>query len=35
MSPVLIVTLLIWGGLLFGVTTPSEAAAVGVAAPSS
>lgn len=31
MSPVLIVTLMIWGGLLFGVTTPSEAAAVGVA----
>jgi len=30
MSPVLIVTLLIWGVLLFGVATPSEAAAIGV-----
>ena len=30
MSPILIVTLLIWGVLLFGVATPSEAAAIGV-----
>jgi tripartite ATP-independent transporter DctM subunit len=30
MSPILIVTLLIWGVLLFGIATPSEAAAIGV-----
>jgi tripartite ATP-independent transporter DctM subunit len=30
MSPILIVTLMIWGVLLFGVATPSEAAAIGV-----
>jgi tripartite ATP-independent transporter DctM subunit len=30
MAPILIVTLLIWGVLLFGVATPSEAAAIGV-----
>ncbi|HEY7610501.1 MAG TPA: TRAP transporter large permease subunit [Alphaproteobacteria bacterium] len=30
MTPILIVTLLIWGVLLFGVATPSEAAAIGV-----
>jgi tripartite ATP-independent transporter DctM subunit len=31
MSPILIVTVLIWGVLLLGVATPSEAAAIGVA----
>jgi tripartite ATP-independent transporter DctM subunit len=30
MSPILIVTLLIWGVLLLGIATPSEAAAIGV-----
>jgi tripartite ATP-independent transporter DctM subunit len=30
MSPILIITLLIWGVLMFGVATPSEAAAIGV-----
>jgi tripartite ATP-independent transporter DctM subunit len=30
MSPILVVTLLIWGVLLFGIATPSEAAAIGV-----
>ena len=30
MSPILIITLLIWGVLLFGIATPSEAAAIGV-----
>ena len=30
MAPILIVTLLIWGVWLFGVATPSEAAAIGV-----
>jgi tripartite ATP-independent transporter DctM subunit len=30
MSPILIVTLLIWGVLMFGIATPSEAAAIGV-----
>jgi len=30
MAPILIVTLMIWGVLLFGVATPSEAAAIGV-----
>jgi tripartite ATP-independent transporter DctM subunit len=30
LSPILIVTLLIWGVLLFGIATPSEAAAIGV-----
>lgn len=30
MSPILIMTLLIWGVLLFGIATPSEAAAIGV-----
>jgi len=30
MSPILIVTLMIWGVLLFGIATPSEAAAIGV-----
>ncbi len=31
MSPILTITLLIWGVLLLGVATPSEAAAIGVA----
>ena len=30
MAPILIVTLMIWGVLLFGIATPSEAAAIGV-----
>jgi tripartite ATP-independent transporter DctM subunit len=30
MSPIIIVTRLIWGVLLFGIATPSEAAAIGV-----
>ena len=30
MSPILVITLLIWGVLLLGVATPSEAAAIGV-----
>ncbi len=30
MSPILVITLLIWGVLLFGIATPSEAAAIGV-----
>jgi len=30
MSPIMIVTLMIWGVLLFGIATPSEAAAIGV-----
>ena len=29
-SPVLLVTLMIWGVMLFGIATPSEAAAIGV-----
>jgi tripartite ATP-independent transporter DctM subunit len=29
-SPVLIVTLMIWGVMMFGIATPSEAAAIGV-----
>jgi tripartite ATP-independent transporter DctM subunit len=29
-SPVLIVTLMVWGVMLFGIATPSEAAAIGV-----
>lgn len=30
MSPILVITLLIWGVLLVGIATPSEAAAIGV-----
>ena len=30
MSPILIITLLIWGVLMLGIATPSEAAAIGV-----
>jgi tripartite ATP-independent transporter DctM subunit len=29
-SPILIVTLMVWGVMLFGIATPSEAAAIGV-----
>jgi tripartite ATP-independent transporter DctM subunit len=29
-SPVLIITLMVWGVMLFGIATPSEAAAIGV-----